>query len=676
MALTTFSKQQLEAANEIVTRNEHWVVLQAQMQSGKTDTYLFVAAEMLFYKKVKHVIIMCGNGEIELKTQLIKDLKAFEHKYNELLEVVLGKSVSERREIREQINLDDNIKIRYGADLASKHDHVIGDMKDTLLIWDESHHAAGQMNRPNKFLKRMGISADGNPLRLEGEEQNTYVLSVSATPFAELSDFHHESQRKEVVVLQPGDGYRGVAYYLNKIISFADWSVTLPEILHQYAAKSASAKYALIRINGDEDMEKARKITDENGWLFKVFDAENVARGKKTHDSSIMQSLDELAMAPLKNTVIFIRGMCRMGKKVPKQHLAFVMETARNPNTDTVLQGLLGRMCGYHEVDIGIYLHKNMADKITGNGTTELEKFVEGSLPVNAAHMSKARETVFDAFPIVLRGLVEDQADPDYLECSADKTRAFAKNGILTGNGVVRNDNGPIHSADIRRQIASAETHVTVHDVCKPNVNISYASVPALFEGILAGTQVKKAVRSLPSCGLMSDGKEVNAWVFKTNKYESLGFEIGTIIVQAACKMTADGESAVPKTKGTEAFTSKQEDGTEVASNGSCAVTISPATATSVSAMKSAIDELVRMSLQKREAVTVSRCITSNWDAKDKWQGILINDVVSQALKKTGDIYKFIKSKHGVMLKITRRQGPSTAACKASGLKRVCKIEW
>lgn len=685
MAQKKLSQQQVEAGEKIVTIFTqipmHWVVLKGQMQSGKTSTFLFVAAEMLRLQKVEKVIIISGNAEKELKKQLENDRDAFKDKYRRYLRNIARTSDFYIHDVRisdcdiddviddviDDLDFKNKIVIRWGAELDAKHDHEIGDIKDTLLIWEESHHAAGQMNRPNKFLKRMGISADGNPLRLEGEEQNNYVLSVSATPFAEISDIHHENQHKEIVVLQPADDYRGVAYYLDKIIRIDAWSVMLPTILQKYAAEGVSAKYALIRVNG-ADMDKARKIAEENGWAHKMYDAEHVALGKKKYDPSQMMSLNELEVAPLMNTVIFIRNMCRMGKVVPKDHLRFVMETSHNPKTDTTLQGLLGRLCGCHTFDIDVYLSKKILD------STELDIFVAGGVPTKAAHISNTREIVFDAFPIVLRGVAEDRADPDYAETSIEGARALVKDSIFNRTNIVCDANGPIHAEDIRRQIASAETYIAVHDVCKPN--ISYVSVPALFAGILAGTQAKKAVRSLSGCGLGCDGKQVNAWVFKTNKFASLGFPIGTIIVQAACKITADGESAVPKTTGKEAFTSKQEDGTEVVSNGSCAVTISPATAKSVSAMKTAIDELVRMSLQKREAVTVSRCIASNQDAKGKWQGILMNDAVSQALKKTGEIYKFIKSKHGVMLKVTGVKGRTTDACKTTGLKRVCKIEW
>ena len=36
-----------------------------------------------------------------------------------------------------------------------------------------------------------------------------------------------------------------------------------------------------------------------------------------------------------------------MGQVVPKDHIAMVYEQSKHPNADTILQGLLGRMCGY-----------------------------------------------------------------------------------------------------------------------------------------------------------------------------------------------------------------------------------------------------------------------------------------------------------------------------------------
>ena len=62
-----------------------WVMLVAQMQSGKTGTFLLVAAEMLREGKVEKVIIICGNSEKELKAQLQKDMREFRPKYRKYL---------------------------------------------------------------------------------------------------------------------------------------------------------------------------------------------------------------------------------------------------------------------------------------------------------------------------------------------------------------------------------------------------------------------------------------------------------------------------------------------------------------------------------------------------------------------------------------------------------------
>ena len=42
------------------------------MQSGKTFTAAFVAAEMLRRKKVDKIIVFCGNAEVALRDQIKK----------------------------------------------------------------------------------------------------------------------------------------------------------------------------------------------------------------------------------------------------------------------------------------------------------------------------------------------------------------------------------------------------------------------------------------------------------------------------------------------------------------------------------------------------------------------------------------------------------------------------
>jgi hypothetical protein len=45
-----------------------------------------------------------------------------------------------------------------------------------------------------------------------------------------------------------------------------------------------------------------------------------------------------------------------MGKQIIKDNILFCLETTQKPKTDTLVQGLLGRCCGYHSFsDILIY---------------------------------------------------------------------------------------------------------------------------------------------------------------------------------------------------------------------------------------------------------------------------------------------------------------------------------
>ena len=74
---TDFSNEQIEAGKKIIKcfiedpNGIRWVVLLAQMQSGKTDTFLFVCCELIRIGKVENAVIFSGNSETDLKTVYI-----------------------------------------------------------------------------------------------------------------------------------------------------------------------------------------------------------------------------------------------------------------------------------------------------------------------------------------------------------------------------------------------------------------------------------------------------------------------------------------------------------------------------------------------------------------------------------------------------------------------------
>jgi hypothetical protein len=67
-------------------------------------------------------------------------------------------------------------------------------------------------------------------------------------------------------------------------------------------------------------------------------------------------------------TLIHLCGKARMGQVVPKQHIGLVYESSESPKTDTILQALPGRMCGYDtngQFTGDIYLSKSTQKEVT-----------------------------------------------------------------------------------------------------------------------------------------------------------------------------------------------------------------------------------------------------------------------------------------------------------------------
>ena len=689
------SNEQIVAGVQIVQSFEkvRWTMMIAQMQSGKTCAFLFVAAEMLRQKKIKKVILICGCNETELKAQMIKSIEKFVETYRAyLMEAHATIPEHERNSIIRGIFAEGTFVVKSGTSLESKH--ASPELVEALIIWDESHFAAAQSNRPNKFLERAGIKADGSGEFLEAK--NNFVLSVSATPYAELTDLQTEKQEKIIVKLNPGAGYKGVGHLLkNKnIVGFKKWQNGLKDALVK--CDRMKNQYAIVRVTGGK-MEEAVRIANSCGWEYKTFDSV----------TSDIESMDELEFAPTENTVVFIRGMCRMGKVVPKQNMAFVMETGTGIKTDTLLQGLLGRMCGYGiDRDIFVVIHDNLLTKKSGANITvcgqkvsvceksELEKFValmeqddrfsptttetvciadkkkeifvpvEVSLIPGGAHIKRPSDKppVYDMHPFVVN-LDVDKTDGDSPETFMERLRKIDLNDL----GVV-NKNGALHTAEAQFQLLNAV--IKIH---KPGAK-TYDGVPESFNKMISTGEKLNAVRSKPGCGFeCSTSAQINAWVFETNKYAHLGFPSGTVILQAISNVPAAGVF-IQTTTGKEAFTRKREDKSESIGNGVFQIKLGVDTSESVERMQAAIEIIVKTSLDLHSDAN-DRRITSVHSSAG-WQSIMVNDEVKIAISKGGLIYKYLQEKYGVTLKITGRKGRPTTACKDSGLNLLCAISW
>jgi hypothetical protein len=360
-----FFPQQREAAYNIYHQFNAETpcgLLIAPMQSGKTTAFMLTSFLMLGYGRVQNVIILCGNDENELYNQLTGD---WEYSLESFL-----KLCPEVHEGRSQSLLT---KKNFGLYKSSHLDKIT--IKDhTLIIWDESHFAQDIKNKPYKMFERNGLLVNGtDDCADRWNRKSCYLLSVSATPFSEKTDIYDERvTRKFFNFMHPGDLYRGVGFYKeNDFIHIIEEHPDFKEILLSMSAKNPDTyTYGLVRTSTTKDKTMIERSAQEAGWDVIYYDSAN----KHSLGKDGINSLVEM---PRNHTIIILKSMCRMGKVVPKQHISFVYEYAKNGNTDSALQSLLGRMCGYGPFNpngIHIFVSRNT---MSPPSDTDIAKFVK-----------------------------------------------------------------------------------------------------------------------------------------------------------------------------------------------------------------------------------------------------------------------------------------------------------
>jgi len=351
-----FHQEQRNAGNEIIDKftnrdaGQPFTVLLAQMQSGKTGTYLFTALEMVRLGLIKNVNIICGSSDTSLRAQTRSDLddalKSFQR------ETISGGDTDGALRL-----MDANIGVYFSQDLGKLKDIS----EETLIIHDESHMAQSKNNIPFKrFYQKNNLDKALMGDFSELVSKKCYILGVSATPFSEIvankkvqtSDWTAEESSfldgvelspKNFYFMQPGSGYIGVTQFLELgTIKFEAENIKASDCAHVASVLKKNSpkydkKYVVIRtLCAEKDSGMMQTIASSTGYEYvSVFGGEG--------------SLEFMKVQPLKATLVHICGKFRMGQVVPKQHIAMVYEQSKNPNADTILQGLLGRMCGYKQ---------------------------------------------------------------------------------------------------------------------------------------------------------------------------------------------------------------------------------------------------------------------------------------------------------------------------------------
>lgn len=400
-----FHRGQREAGNAIINKFEEglpFAVLLAQMQSGKTGSYLFTAYEMVRKGVVNRVIIICGSAETSLREQAKDDEKSAQKAYQE--ELI---NMNDMDGVKRIIFAD--IGVHFSNDLSG----IRSVTENTLIVHEECHMAQSKTNKPYKeFYRQNGLEGallgDFSKLR----EKKNYILGVSATPFSEIVANHRisnediedteseifasmnvEPEEKYVYQMKPGDEYLGVPdFYREGSIKFTAKKIkgseshffqVLVENMEKYMGK-----YCIVRTFESKGTHQI--IADTCTRLG--YDCIHSFGGEESIQKRLLKK-------PVNLTVIHISGRCRMGQVLDKTHIGMVYESSNNPNADTILQGLVGRVCGYDTTtSIDVYISSNSEEHIidysnswTGGGVERLGKISQ------AMNLSGGRKTTLKA---------------------------------------------------------------------------------------------------------------------------------------------------------------------------------------------------------------------------------------------------------------------------------------
>lgn len=353
--------------------------LLAQMQSGKSGIFLGLALAMLEAGLVDRVFILCGSNEVELYDQMKDNWRLLLDRYAENVTGAVLRRVEHA------------VKI-FKSTGANGIDNMPRDFARTLVIWDEAHYAQDIGNKPAQYLQTAGVLVSGTEKsHSTWVDKDSYFLSVSATPFAAISCCKHKEFRDrithtELVWHDPAPTYTGVG----ALKAHFRPSFTIKQNMAAFRDMLSTVKprhYAMVR---SRNLPLVAACCAELGIRFMEYTAST--------KHNLQKGLNCLRDQPDVTTVIGLKGMCRMGKVVPKRFIGLVFEEAQNTKTDTLLQSFVGRMCGHNSTEDpypaempAIYVPAKFAKDESFN---EVDRFLalmvdkKETIPKKAAHVA------------------------------------------------------------------------------------------------------------------------------------------------------------------------------------------------------------------------------------------------------------------------------------------------
>jgi hypothetical protein len=314
-----------------------WVHLGAEMQAGKTG----VLAGLIR-------LILSNHKKLQIHPSSIFTITG-------MSDTAWKKQTKERLigEVRKGVAHNGRGGLEHIAAEIHKNYRRTGELRNMLLIVDESHIAAADSNRPNAVVFR---TIEGLCPREKWAENNIHILTISATDPAKVIDITTTVLNDSAVVrLQTTVDYQSVETLLTekRIIPIqgdidGDWGMkNIKKIITEKYENTPL--YHIFRPKVSNYQKTIAALTKEfPGSTIIPWDSSSkgASGGGDTSTASEDDINDILENAPVRTTFIILKNMFYAAKTLEDKHVGILFDRV-GAKDDTNLQSLLGRACGY-----------------------------------------------------------------------------------------------------------------------------------------------------------------------------------------------------------------------------------------------------------------------------------------------------------------------------------------
>jgi hypothetical protein len=665
MTMTLYPNQ-LETAAAIIAAIKEgcpWVILQAPMQSGKTSTFMFAAAELLRETLIDQFVVISGNSDIDLKRQT-ENPEEFWRSYQKYL-IANGIGGTGPDGENRRMDIVDRVKSQFRVIWGTELKKYQTQHENALFVWDESHYAQSKGQLPERFLRLQKISPNGAT-----SHNGNKVLSVSATPFSETIDVVKHGQNKRVIKMTVCDHYYGVDRMME------DETIKL---FHEESIEERILEIANAGNRADgRNVGLIRTVNAKTEGALKTLCGKHGVTCVEMNSTTDIKDIDQIINQNNNPLIVLIKGMLRMGKRIAGKHrILWCIETANNANHDTILQGLLGRCCGYatngSSSEITIYLPQQPWMNLKEWGGLVAGKAM--NVKQVGKKIKNPETSGYATVPLILELPLGPEVN------SKEELICALRDHINTTAST--NDDTKDDLLAVLRARSLANSNVS-----SPGAKVDFRNLGApVYQNacdgeVLKGRLLRHARHGTPfkvpkgSCGCILG--QVIVW---HNGLPKVGDKTWTTILQYKTTVKPASAINIGDTTGNEIFNMTHENGAKDQQNGTASFKLQPETAHDVDKMKSALESIIVWSREfnignEDASVVAPSEITSEYSGNlNEFNGIIVSDEVCTALKPGGTIYEKIKETQDVVLELKHGRGRVPKKL-PDNYKRLAVISW